>query len=51
MVVEDTEYFSTKSWYLKKNFVRDLFRRIPGLEVWYADVYGIQGNQSSWNML
>ena len=28
MVVEDTEYFSTKSWYLKKNFVRDLFRRI-----------------------
>ncbi len=28
MVVEDTEYFSTQSWYVKKKFVRDLFRRI-----------------------
>ncbi len=28
MVLEDTEYFSTKFWYLKKNLVRDLLRRI-----------------------
>ena len=28
MVLEDTEYFLTKFWYLKKNLVRDLLRRI-----------------------
>ena len=28
MVLEDTKYFSTKFWYLKKNLVRDRWRRI-----------------------
>ncbi len=51
MVLEDTEYFSTKFWYLKKNSVRDNFKTHFLVEVWCEYVYGVQGNPSSWYML